>query len=61
MFWELAPGEVIGKLVVSQCTKIEREWKRRKHKIEKASRRSWAEHEHNPREMQLREHTLKEF
>ena len=61
MFWELDPGDVIGKLVELQCSKIEREWKRRKHKMEKASRRTWAEHEYSPRAMQLRENTLNEF
>ena len=29
--------------------------------MEKASRRAWAEYEHSPRAMQLREYTLKEF
>ena len=36
-------------------------WKRRKHKMEKASRVPWIEYEHNHRAMQLREYTLKEF
>ena len=29
--------------------------------MEKTSRRAWAEYEHSPRAMQLREYTLKEF
>ena len=36
-------------------------WKRRKQKMDKASRRSWIEYEHSLRAMQLREYTLKEF
>ena len=50
MFWELAPGDVIGKPVALQCPKIERE-----------RRRISAECEYSPRAMQLREYTLKEF
>ena len=61
MFWELAPGDVIGKLVNTQCPKVMNAWKRTKHKMEKASRRPWIEHEHNPRAMHLREYTQKEF
>ena len=61
MFWELAPGDVIGKPVKLQCPKIVNAWKRRKHEMEKASRRLWIEFEHSPRAMQLREYTLKEF
>ena len=61
MFWELAPGDVIGKPVQLQCPQIEREWKRRKHKIEKASRRTWVEYEQSPSTMHLREYTLKEI
>ena len=61
MFWELAPGDVIGKFVRTQCPEVMDAWKRRKHKMEKASREPWIEYEHNPRAMQLREYTLKEF
>ena len=61
MFWELAKGDVIGKPAVLQSPKIEREWKRRKHKMEKGLKRAWAENEYFPRAMQLREYTLKEF
>ena len=61
MFWELARGDVFGKLVKSQCPKVMNAWKRRKHKMEKASRGPWIEYEHSPRAMQLREYTLKEF
>ena len=60
MFCELAPGDVIGKPVKSQCPEVMNAWKRRKHKMEKASRDPWSKYEHNPRAM-LREHTLKEF
>ena len=35
MFWELASEDVIRKPAELQCVKIEREWKRRKHKMEK--------------------------
>ena len=38
MFWRLAPEDAIGKPAELQCVKIEGEWKRRKHKMEKASR-----------------------
>ena len=34
MFWELAPEDVIGKPVKSQCSKVMNEWKRMKHKME---------------------------
>ena len=61
MFWELAPGDVIGKPVNTHCAKVMNAWKRRKYKMEKASRRNWIQYEHSPRAMQLREYTLKEF
>ena len=35
MFWELASEDVIKKPAELQGVKIEREWKRRKHKMEK--------------------------
>ena len=57
MFWELAPEDVIGKPAELQCLKIEREWKRRKHKMEKASRGPWTENENSPGTTQLREYT----
>ena len=57
MFWELAPEDVIGEPAELQCVKIEREWKRRKRRMEKASRRSWTENENSTRTMQLRENT----
>ena len=47
--------------VKSQCPKSYERMKRRKHEMEKASRGPWIEYEHNPRAMQLREYTLKEF
>ena len=58
MFWEL---DVIGKPVNTQSPKVMNAWKRRKYKMEKASGRPWIQFEHNPRAMQLREYTLKEF
>ena len=61
MFWELAPEDVIGELTDLSCANAEREWKRRKHKMEKASRWSWTEHENSTRTMHLREYTLREF
>ena len=61
MFWKLATGYVIGKPVNTQCPKVMNVWKRRKYKMEKASRGPWSQHEHSPRAMQLREYTLKEF
>ena len=45
MFWEVTPGEVIVKLVNSQCPKVMNAWKRRKHKMEKATRVPRIEHE----------------
>ena len=61
MFWEFALEDVICMFADLSCAEIEHEWKRRKHKMEKASRRSWTENENSPRTMQLREYTLKEF
>ena len=53
MFWELVLGDAPGEPVKSQCPKVMIAWKRRKHKIEKASRWPWIEYEHSPRAMQL--------
>ena len=50
MFWE----DVIGKPAELNRANVEREWRRRKHKMEKASRRSWKEDE-------LRECALSKF
>ena len=61
MFWELAPGDVIGKPVNTQCPKVMNAWNRRKYKMEKVSSGPRIEYEHNSRAMQLREYTLKEF
>ena len=61
MFWELAPEDVIGKPAELQCAKIERGWKRTKHKMEKVSKRAWTENIYSPGSMQLREYTLREF
>ena len=61
MFWKLAPGDVIGKPVKLQCPEIVNAWKRRKHKMEKTSRRAWTEYEHRPGAMQLREFSVKGF
>ena len=57
MFWELAPENAIGELADLSCAKVEREWKRRKHKMEKASKEPWNEDENTPRAAQLREYT----
>ena len=61
MFWELAPGGVIGKPVKTHCPKVMNAWKWRKYKMEKASRKPWIQYERSPRAMQLREHTLKKL
>ena len=61
MLGELAPEDVIGKPVKSQGPKVMNALKRRKHKMDKASREPWIEHEQSPRAMQLRRCTLKEF
>ena len=61
MFWELAPEDVLGKAADLSCAKIEREWKRRKHKMEKASRSPWTENAISPRTKQSREYVLREF
>ena len=52
-------GKWIGKPVKSPCPKLMNAWKRRKHKMERASRGPWIEYEHSPRARQLREYTLK--
>ena len=56
MFSELAPEDVVGKLADLSRAEVEREWKRRKNKVEKAreglgqqmkshqERRSWRIH-----------------
>ena len=61
MSWELVAEDVVGKPTDLSSAKVEREWKRRKHKMEKASRGSWTENENTPRAVQLRQYTLKEF
>ena len=61
MFWELVLEDVLGKLAELQCVKIEREWKRRNHKMEKASREPWTENANSTGTMQLREYTPREF
>ena len=61
MSWELAPKDTIRKPAELRCANVEREWKRRKHKMEKASRRSWTENENSTRTMNLREYALREF
>ena len=61
MFWELAPWNVIGKPVNTQCPKVMKAWRRKKYKMEKASRRPWIQHEHSPRALQLRKFSLKEL
>ena len=61
MFWELVPEDVDGKTYGSLLRHCQREWKRRKHKMEKSLRRSWMENENSTRTMYLREYTLSEF
>ena len=61
MFWELVSDDVIGKPAELRSASVEREWRRRIHKTEKASRRSSTECENSPRIMELREHALREF
>ena len=61
MFWDLVPKDVIGKLAVLSSADFDREWERKKHKMEKASRRPWTEYENSARTMQLRENALGEF
>ena len=60
MFWELAPEDVLGKPADLSRAEVERQWKRRKNKMEKASRTSWTADENTPRAAPLREYTLKE-
>ena len=61
LFWELAPQGVIGKPAELNCANVEREWRRWKHKTEKASRRSLTGVKNSPRTTQLREYALREF
>ena len=61
MFWELVLTDVIGQPAELSCANVECEWRRRKHKMEKASRRPWTEFECSPRSIQLREYALREF
>ena len=61
MFWELAPEHVFGKPADLNCAKVRAEWKRRKNKMEKASKRSWTASENKPTAVRLREYTSKEF
>ena len=54
MFWELAPRDVIAKLVVLQCcARMETQ----EAQDRKASRRTWAEYEHSPSNAIERKHT----
>ena len=61
MFWEIAPEGAIGRSAELNCAKIEREGKRRKNKMEEASRWSWTANENSPRALQRTEYTSKEF
>ena len=61
MFWEHAPEDVTSKPTRLCCANVEREWKRRRHKVEKASRRSWTKNDNSTRTRHLREYTLREF
>ena len=54
MFWELAPEDVIGKPADPSRANVEREWKRRKNKMEKASSGSWPKNENTSRAVQQR-------
>ena len=59
--WERDLEDVIGKLAELQCAEIEREWKHRKHKMEKVSRWPWTATGSSQTAVQLREYTLREF
>ena len=60
MFREFSPEDVVGKIGVFNCVKIDREWKSRKSKMENASRLFWTENEISLRgAVQLREDFLK--
>ena len=61
MFRELVPEDVIGKPFELSCANVGRWWRRRKHKMEKASRRSWTDYVNSPRTKELREYALREF
>ena len=56
-----SPEGVIKQLAELSCANVECEWSRRKHKMEKASRRFWTRVENSSRTMQLREYTMREF
>ena len=61
MFWELVPEDVIGSLAELSSADFQREWRRRKDKMEKASRRPWTEFEKSPRTVQFRENAPREI
>ena len=47
MFWELAPRDVIGKPVNTQCPKVMNAWKRRKCNMEEALDSIWTQSQSN--------------
>ena len=53
--------DVIGKSAELSYANVQREWRCRKHKMEKNSRKSWTEFESSPRTMQLREDVRRTF
>ena len=61
MFWELVPEDVIEISAEPNSTDFVREWRGRKNKLERASRKLWTEFEYSPRMVQLREYALMEF
>ena len=61
MFWELVPKDVIDTPAELNSADFEREWRRRNHKMEMASKRSWNEFENSRMTVQLREYALREF
>ena len=61
MFWELVPEDAIEISALPNSTDFVREWRGRKNKLERTSRKPWTEFEYSPRMVQLREHALREF
>ena len=61
MFWELVPEDAIEISAEPKSTDFVREWRGRKNKLERASRKPWTEFEYSPRMVKSREDALREF
>ena len=61
MFWELFPEDAVEISAEPNSTDFVREWRDRKNKLERASRKPWTEFEYSPRMVKSREDALREF